>query len=472
MSKKKQIDITKEELDKLRICADFLFFDQYKDMASFPRFEECIGTLVSDDLSLETIFQEIVGPKRKYITFRRLIKAYLEYKKGNLSENTQKFFAYTLNVVLDKDGGSVGEKKEGATKYATKEGMKKLAISKFSVITNETKDKISGFQIYYDDFFKNDLFLSKSQDDFYVSLEINLPILDSAKIDKFPNANYRDGITHVFGTVEDKITLLGFKCRSGKTSFIGKIKGVPFLFGGVKKQLQSIKIEVLNGELTYLEPKFIEVQRVNPHIDVDKNEITSKFLDEDKPIYEEDLLDEIEDEEEIDKIVLQPFVEDDFFFNPRFKDDIEGKKYKDVKALKTRYWHKKPGKGKKKGDSKVKVKDIVNEADEADQKKKDKIKRKKIYKSKKIKNLKDVIKDDGLAEYNLGDKIKDKTIVDFLLNKKNFNNLMTEVGRQIVKDFVEIRQEKEKENKENEDNKENKDSKKIEISKGAPKKKD
>ena len=48
----------------------------------------------------------------------------------------------------------------------------------------------------------------------------------------------------------------------------------------------------------------MEVQRVNPFIDKEKNEITSKFLDEDKPIYEEDLLDEIEDEEEIDKHVL------------------------------------------------------------------------------------------------------------------------------------------------------------------------
>ncbi len=74
--------------------------------------------------------------------------------------------------------------------------MKKLAISKFSVITNETKDKISGFKIYYDDYFINEFFLSKSQDDFYVSLEINLPILDSANINKFPNANYPGGITH------------------------------------------------------------------------------------------------------------------------------------------------------------------------------------------------------------------------------------------------------------------------------------
>ena len=63
------------------------------------------------------------------------------------------------------------------------------------------------------------------------------------------------------------------------------------------------------------------------------------------------------------------------------------------------------------------MKDIVNENEEAHQKK-DKIKRKTTYKSKKIKNLKDIIKDDGLAEFNISNKIKDKTMGDFLLNKK------------------------------------------------------
>ena len=48
MSRKKPVDITKEELDKLRVCADYLFFDQYKDMASFPRFEECLSFLTKD----------------------------------------------------------------------------------------------------------------------------------------------------------------------------------------------------------------------------------------------------------------------------------------------------------------------------------------------------------------------------------------------------------------------------------------
>ena len=468
MSRKKPVDITKEELDKLRICADFLFFDQYKDMASFPRFEECVGSLIPDDVYLEKIFQEIVGPKRKYITFRRLIKSYLEYKKGNLSEETQQFFSYVLNEILHKEGESVGKKIEGATKYSTKEGMKKYAISKFSVITNETKDKISGFQIYYDDFFKNDLFLSKDQDEFYVSLEINLPILDSAEINKFPDANYRDGITHIFGTVEDKITLLGFKCRSGKTSFIGKPIGQPFLFGVVKKQLQSIKIEVLNGEITYLEPKFMEVQRVNPFIDKEKNEITKKFLEEDKPIYEEDLLDDIEDEEEIDKHVLQPLIDDDFFFDPRFKDEIEGEKYKDVKPLRSRFWHKDLNKGKKKGNFNFKVKDLVKEADQTANEKKEATLRGKRRYNGRMKKL----KDDGLnldKDSNLYSKLTEKDPKDILLNKNNFNNLMTQLGNKIGKEFLKLKEEKEKE-KEN-DNKDEKDDKELLRGRGKKKKK-
>ena len=447
MSKRKPLDLTKEELDKLRICADYLFFDQYKDMATFSRFEECVGNLLSSDISLETIFQEIVGPKRKYITFRRLIKAYIAYKNGEVSEDTQDFFGYIFEEVLRKDGDFIGKKLEGATKFATKEGMKKFAISKLSVVTNETKDKISGFEIYYDDFFKNDLFLSKDED-FYVSLEINLPILDSAEINQFPDANYRDGITHIFGTSSgDRITLLGFKCRSGKTSFIGVPKGKPFLFGEVKKILQSVKIEVFEGELSYFEPKFLEVQRSNPFIDKENHEINQKFLNEDKPIYEEDLLEEIEDEDEVDKQVLHALVEDDFFFDPRFKDEIEGEKYSDIKPLKSRFYHKNPGKGKKPKDFKFKNDDLVKEANEVVEKKKEDlvVRGKKKYDGR-TRPLNKKLKDDKIKEYNPGDKIRGKKPEDFLLNKDNYNNLMTQIGNQIGRNFVEEKAKKDKEN--------------------------
>ena len=55
MSKRKPLDLTKEELDKLRICADYLFFDQYKDMATFSRFEECVG---NDFAKFKTEFKD------------------------------------------------------------------------------------------------------------------------------------------------------------------------------------------------------------------------------------------------------------------------------------------------------------------------------------------------------------------------------------------------------------------------------
>ena len=44
-------------------------------------------------------------------------------------------------------------------------------------------------------------------------------------------------------------------------------------------------------------------------------------------------LDDIVDKEEIDKEVLQLLVDDNFFFDNRFKYDIKDEKYKDVKHL-------------------------------------------------------------------------------------------------------------------------------------------
>ena len=87
------IDIEEDILNKLRVLCDFLFFDQYKDMASFPRFEECFSGLTKEmEINLENVFKDICGEKRKYITFRRFIKGYLKYVKNEVSEDTTKFF--------------------------------------------------------------------------------------------------------------------------------------------------------------------------------------------------------------------------------------------------------------------------------------------------------------------------------------------------------------------------------------------
>ena len=188
------LNITNEELDKLKIIGDYLCFDQYQDKASYPRFEECFGILNQNlsSESLQKIFQDICGTRHKYITFRRLIKAYINFKenKNEFSNETKDFLNKLLSGVIKKEGDSIGNVTEGAIKYTTnKNGKKMYAISKFCVITDENKEKIKGFRIYYDDFFKNDLFLNKSNENIYISLEINLSILENSNVGRFPDIN-------------------------------------------------------------------------------------------------------------------------------------------------------------------------------------------------------------------------------------------------------------------------------------------
>ncbi len=439
MSKSK-LDLTEEEINKLKIYADYLFFDQYKDMASYPRFEECFGGLIKDkNISLETVYQEMCGPKRKYITFRRFIKCYLNYKENKVSADTQNFFQLFFNEALKNEIGSIGKKETEGTKFETKEGKKKKSISQFSVITDINKEKIQGFQIMYDDFFKYDLFPTNEENEegkkLFIPLEINLPRLNFEDVNEFPDINLRDGITHILGTIDEKITFLGFKCRSGKTSYIGNNpKGQLFFFGEYKKQLQSLKIEIKDNEINYFEPYFAEVQRVNPFIDI---EINQKFLDDDKPIYEEELLEKMEDEEEIDKHVFQPLVSDYFFFDPRFFDEIKGQTYKDIGHLKERYWYCAPGKGKKAQDFKFSRQDIMKEAIE----RYNEIINNFNLIGKKIKSDLGIITEkilNDIKNINPEELFGDKSIVDFLFNKENFGNLVKKVGDRISENFKEL----------------------------------
>ena len=437
---KLDLDLTEDEINKLKIYTDYLFFDQYKDMASFPRFEECFGPLIKDkNISLETVFQEISGPKRKYITFRRMIKCYLNYKQNKVSQDTQNFFNLFFNECLKNDIGFVGKKELEGTKFSTKEGKKKKSISKFSVITDVNKEKIQGFQIMYDDFFKVDLFPTNEENEegnnLFIPLEINLNRLEFNDINEFPDNDSRDGITHLLGSIDERINFLGFKCRSGKISFIGNPKGKIFFFGEYKKQLQSVKTEIKDNELNYLEPYFSEYERANPYIvDVDINQ---QYLDEDKPIYEEELLEKMEDENEIDKQVFQPLIDDYFFFDPRFIDEVKGQTYKDLYHIKERFWHINPGKGKKANDFKFNKADLMKEAIE-------------YYNQflsnfnligKKIKKDLNIIKDkiiNDIQNIKPGEFLGDKNITDFLFNKENFSNLVKDVGNRISKNFKEI----------------------------------
>ena len=77
------VDISEFELYSIRMISDYLFLDRFNDCTSFVRFEKCFGPLFSPknkQFKLVEAFKEIVGPKRKYLTFRRMIKAYLNWK--------------------------------------------------------------------------------------------------------------------------------------------------------------------------------------------------------------------------------------------------------------------------------------------------------------------------------------------------------------------------------------------------------
>ena len=77
-----KVEFSEEELNKIKILCDFLFFDQYKSSASYPRFQQAFAALIGNSkIDLFQTFKKICGERKKYITFGRMIKAFLKSKK-------------------------------------------------------------------------------------------------------------------------------------------------------------------------------------------------------------------------------------------------------------------------------------------------------------------------------------------------------------------------------------------------------
>ena len=65
----------------VKTLCEYIFFDQFQDNATFETFEKCFQPLFNNiKISLEKVFKDICGPKRKYITFKRFARSYLEHK--------------------------------------------------------------------------------------------------------------------------------------------------------------------------------------------------------------------------------------------------------------------------------------------------------------------------------------------------------------------------------------------------------
>ena len=332
------IEISNLEFAKIAMISDYLILDRFQDYSTFFRLEKCFGPFFikeSQDF-LISVFKEICGPKKKYISFGRLILAYTKWKsKTSTNENFNKFMDIIFNKVLDTNVKKIGECVEGGRIFSTRNTNGRKVISRFSVLTDESKNNIKGFHIQYDDVFDTILSPIKNRDN--ITLEMNFA-------PNGRNIRDRDGISHVGGkysVTKGIIKFMVFKCRSGKTFYIGdesedegeEIK--LFLFGTSSCQLKSVRVELVNEQLIYFEPKFQPSLRINQKI-IDFDSLDEKYIKENiinSPLlFEENEMKEmsIEQLEESNSLIIPCISDDTFIDKKELEEHLNGKNFNEI----------------------------------------------------------------------------------------------------------------------------------------------
>ena len=336
---------------KIKTLCDFLFFDQFQDTATFPRFEQCFQPLFNNvkNISMETVFKDICGPKKKYITYKRFAKAYLNHLNGkDNSEDIKIFFDKLLNSIL-KEKNVIGNVGENIMSFSTKKTCKNRDCISLIQILSDVQGNIHGINLEYDGVFQSKMYPKNLEEILVISLEMKLGIIDdNSKIEenyeKFSmvkQGNHRDAVTHIFGTINNEsglISFLGFKCISGKTVFVGFPDGDGFLFGRFGQKFHDLKAQMTESGLTLLMPGFKENLRKNFFLSQITGDLSSQNLDEEELIKDEEHFKNIKDDDEIEKLITTQIVKDDHFFNNRLKDEISGNDYKEVVDQHPRQW--------------------------------------------------------------------------------------------------------------------------------------
>ena len=337
---------------KIKTLCEYLFFDQFQDTATFPRFEQCFQPLFNNiNISMETVFKDICGEKKKYINYNRFAKAYLNHKNGNYSSSDTKiFFSTLLTNILKEENQYIGKTTENSYTFSTVKSCKKRECISLVEILSDKKGKIHGINIEYDRAFKTKMYPNKIEDELIISLEMSLGIVDEKPITEhkigkflgFKQGNYRDAVTHIFGTINQEnglITFLGFKCISGKTVFVGFPEGDGFLFGKFGNKFHNLKLQMTLDGITKLDPGFKTNPRKNFFLDgIFGKSLNFQNFEKEEIIKDEAQLAKLEDEVAIDKLITTPVVEDDHFFNTKLKDEISGNDYKEVVNQHPRNW--------------------------------------------------------------------------------------------------------------------------------------
>ena len=342
-----KINLTEEEKKKINTICDYLFFDQFTEMATYLRFERCFQPLLTNDkdTDIEDLFKEICGPKKKYLNYKRFVKSYLNYKENKVSKELKEFFDKLFNSILKEE--KVGEFEGGKLTYSTMKANKNRDCITSIEVLNDKEQIIHGVNVIFDEIFENKLYPKKLEETLSVGLELNLRILDENRLEKrklpknIKDSYFRDVVTHVFGTVDEKtnyITFLGFKCISGKTQFVGTPKGKSFLIGEFGKKLNQLKCQMTMDGITCLLPYLDKNLRPNVYLSKKISELTLEDINKDEIILDEKYLSKLTDEEEIDKYITTPLIDDAHFFNFNLKDDIFGNSLKEVIKKQPKRW--------------------------------------------------------------------------------------------------------------------------------------
>ena len=297
-------DTKSEDQIKIKTLCEYLFFDQFQETATFPRFEQCFQPLFNNvTISMETVFKDICGEKKKYINYT----------------------------------------------FSTVKSCKKRECVTLVEILSDKSGKIHGINLEYDGVFKSKMYPSRIDDELVVSLEMTLGIVDEKPIKEkkvgkllgIKQGNYRDGVTHIFGTMNQEtglITFLGFKCISGKTVFVGFPEGEGFLFGKFGCKFHDLKLQMTVDGITKLEPGFKKNPRTNFYLEGISGKLLNQNLNKEEVIKDEAQLANLKDDLAIEKLITTPIVEDNHFFNEKLKDEISGNDYKEVVNQHPRNW--------------------------------------------------------------------------------------------------------------------------------------
>ena len=359
-------ELTKEETNKLKTLCEFLFDDIYHYWATYERFEICFQPLFHNvEINLYKAFVDIIGEKKKYLTYPRFMSAYLKYKYNNeyIRQNNHDlyiFFKNILGIILKNVNSYIGKHEEYSKasqnkviSFSTKRGgrnqeesLNESFISKIQVL-KDINEKIRGIILEFDDINKYELYPKEIIDDLFFGLEINLGIIQkkyfiqNKKInnENFNMSLYRDSITHIFGTFDKTsyiITYLGFKCVSGKIRFIGMPSGESFLFGEFGKKFYNLRVEINQEKgITLFEPGFLQNERKNYSLTNFDNKIDNMGIAGN--LFEEVLLNGF-DEDKLNQIITTTIIEKTNDSIIDMDEKYPGNDYKEVVELTNRDW--------------------------------------------------------------------------------------------------------------------------------------